>query len=66
MANQRPFPEIPTGLMKHLEKQFRDRMPRQECSAFELGKVAGQQELMDLLRLNFEKQQEPSHVHESP
>lgn len=65
MANQRPFPEIPPGLMKRLEKQFKDRMPRNELSQFELGKLAGHQELMDLLRRNFEKQQEPSHVHET-
>lgn len=64
MAKQMPFPEIPPGLMKRLEEAFPDTMPRTEETQFGFGKLAGRQEVLDLLRRHYEKQQERIHVHE--
>lgn len=63
MANKTPFPEIPPGLMKRLEEAFPDFMPRAEETTFQYGKRAGHQEVIDLLRRHYEKQQERIHVH---
>lgn len=65
MANQMPFPEVSPGLLKRLEDAFRDRVPRDELSQFGFGKLAGQQEVLDLLRKHHDKQQERRHVRTS-
>lgn len=56
------FPEIPAGLISELDRRFPDRCPRSDPGAFGLGKAAGQQEVLDLLRTQFAKQQDPRHV----
>lgn len=63
MAKLMPFPEVPPGLLKRLEEAFPDRIPRNEVSQYEFGKLAGRQEVIDLLRMNYEKQQECTHVY---
>lgn len=57
-----PFPEIPSGLLSELERLFPDKSPRSDVGAFSFGKVAGQQEVLDLLRDKFHRQQEARHV----
>ena len=57
------FPEIPHGLITTLDKQFADRCPREDPGAFGLGRLAGQQEVIDVLRHHYERQQERTHVH---
>lgn len=58
------FPEIPSGLISILEKLYPDKAPRQpDGGLFAFGKKAGEQEVIDLLRHHFNRQQEPAHVH---
>lgn len=50
------FPSIPQGLISALERQFPDKCPRNSIEAFESGKLAGIQCVIDLLRNRFETQ----------
>lgn len=52
------FPEVPHGLITQLEKQFPDKCPRSDLGAFGFGQRAGQQEVIDLIRHHYERQQE--------
>lgn len=54
----KPFPEISAGLITQLEQQFPDQAPRSDVGSFGFGKVAGNQEVIDLLRRHFNKQTE--------
>lgn len=51
------FPSVPYGLITALERQFPDKCPRSDLGTFELGKQAGIQTVIDLLRNRFETQQ---------
>ena len=57
------LPEIPKGLLDALAKAFPDEAPRNDLGAFEFGRRAGPQEVLDVLRQSFKKQQETTHVH---
>lgn len=61
MADQMPFPEIPPGLIKRLEEAFPDRVPRNgnERTFYQ---AQGAQQVLDLLRKHYAKQQERGHV----
>lgn len=59
------FPLIPAGLVSVLAAQYPDKCPRREMSAFDLGVMAGHQQIIDLLRSKYDKQQESrASVHE--
>lgn len=68
METEIPFPQIPAGLISALDKLFPDQAPRSDPGGlFEFGRLAGQQEVIDLLRRHQHKQQEGrQYVHESP
>lgn len=57
------FPEIPQGLIDRLVQTFPDQCPRSDPGAFGLGKLVGAQEVIDLLKMQYQKQQEARHVH---
>jgi hypothetical protein len=56
------FPEIPPGLITLLNTNFPDKCPRSDPGVFGLGKLAGQQEVIDLIRVHFDKQKESAFV----
>lgn len=57
------FPEIPKVLLDVLESRYPDKAPRHDDGGlFALGKAAGRQEVLDLLRHHFNRQQEVRHV----
>jgi hypothetical protein len=57
------FPEIPSGLITALEKLFPDKASRHDDGGlFMFGQRAGEQAVIDLLRMQFNRQQEPSYV----
>ena len=60
MSKSKPFPEIPPGLMKRLEEAFPDRVLRGSDSSApeDWYRQQGTQHVMDLLRKQYEKQQE--------
>jgi hypothetical protein len=62
MANSKPFPEVPLGLLKRLEEAFPDRVPR-DGTERDLYRAQGAQEVLDLLRSQYTKQQERLYVH---
>jgi hypothetical protein len=57
------LPEIPLGLISALEQLFPDRAPRHsDGGLFAFGERAGEQRVLDLLRLHYNKQQQPAYV----
>ena len=56
------FPSIPSGLVSLLKDQFPDKCPRSDPGAFGLGRLTGQQEVIDLISHHFEKQKEADFV----
>lgn len=54
------FPPIPKGLVDLLSEQFPDQCPRSDPGAFGLGVLSGQQQVIDLIRTTYERQQESS------
>ena len=56
------FPQVPNGLVDLLTQQFPDQCPRSDPGAFGLGVLAGQQQVIDLIRYHHERQQESSNV----
>lgn len=57
------FPTIHSGLIAELERRFPDKAPRsQDGGLFAFGERSGEQKVLDLLRHEYEKQQEKVHV----
>ena len=44
------YPSIPDILIQCLSRDFPDVLPRKEVSSYELGRLTGQQEVIDKLR----------------
>lgn len=62
MKKTSKFPEVPQALVDHLAQLLPDQCPRSDLGAFGLGVLAGQQQVLDLLKLNLKKQEETRHV----
>lgn len=57
------FPTIPSGLLTELDKRFPDKAPRsQDGGLFAFGERSGEQKVIDLLRHEYNKQQEATNV----
>lgn len=57
------FPEVPKELLDRLEANFPDQAPRRsDGGLFAFGEASGAQQVLDLLRRHYKKQQEASHV----
>ncbi len=56
------FPEVPKGLLDRLTDMFPDKAPREDVGSFAFGVNAGQQNVLDILRHHYNKQQETEHV----
>lgn len=56
------FPQVPNGLVDLLNQQFPDQCPRSDPGAFGLGELAGQQQVIDLIRHHYNRQQESNNV----
>ena len=56
------FPEVPKGLLDKLAELYPDKAPREDVGSFEFGVKAGQQDVLDILRHYYNKQQETEHV----
>lgn len=57
--NPDKFPGIPEDLLLALEKKFPDRIPRNiDLSPQEIGRLQGEQRVIDFLRVTFERQNE--------
>lgn len=58
MAQSKPFPEIPPGLLQRLEEAFPDQVLRDpDATPEKWYRQQGQQQVMDLLRTKFTKQE---------
>jgi hypothetical protein len=56
------FPEVPKVLLDKLEDMFPDKALREDVGSFSFGVNAGQQNVLDILRHHYNKQQETKHV----
>ena len=54
------FPTIPVGLIAILERQYPDKAPREDVGSVTLGVRAGEQRIIDFLKMHYEKQQRQS------
>ena len=44
------YPYVPDSIIIYLEKAFPDKLPKEEISAFNLGKEVGKQEIIQHLK----------------
>jgi hypothetical protein len=54
-------PHAPSALLAQLKQAFPDKLPRHEASPFELGRLLGQQDVIDKVAQYHEKEYR-SHV----
>lgn len=54
--NHKKFPNIPEDLLRALEESFPDKIPRTDITPLGLGRLQGEQRVIDFLRTIFERQ----------
>jgi hypothetical protein len=53
------FPTIPLSLLEALENRFPDRLPDHPCTEAQAAELIGQQQVIRILRREYEKQTDP-------
>lgn len=57
-------PSVSSGLLQFLRKTYPDKLPRQQVSEHELGRLQGHQEIIDKLQQLYDKEVQ-AHVRSS-